>query len=116
MVERRTQPRARLGPVLLNKYIDGTPHMVVLVDISESGMLIRKIHEPNLPRTYYSVELAVPSPGDEADDDGLERMWLWTRSVRTTGEFDEYQALRFIGLDMATREKIARLVEEARAA
>jgi hypothetical protein len=116
MVDRRSQPRARLGPVLLNKYIDGFPHMAVLVDISESGMLLRKIHEPNLPRSYYSVELAVPSSYDSADDDGLDRIWLWTRSVRVTGEYEEYQALRFVGLDPETRAKIARLVEEAHAA
>jgi hypothetical protein len=98
-------PRAHLGTILFNKYIDGFPHLVKLVDVSASGMLLRRFHEPDLPRAFYSVELGIPGRP--------ERMWLWTRHVWSSGEL---QALRFVGIDPVDRVRLARLVENARRA
>ena len=44
--ERRRDPRASFGMLFLNKYIEGFPHLAGLVEMSASGMLVRKIHEP----------------------------------------------------------------------
>jgi hypothetical protein len=97
-------PRANLGPLLLNKYIDGFPHLVKLVDVSANGMLVQKVHEPNVHREFYSVELGVP--------ERTERMWLWTRHVWTVGAL---QALKFIGIDPVDRVRLARMVVNAHA-
>ncbi len=104
-MERRTAPRGMLGTILLNKYIDGFPHLVKLVDVSAGGMLVERFHEPDLHRDFYSVELGVPGR--------LERMWLWTRHVWKKGEL---QALRFVGIDPIDRMRLRTLVEEARKA
>ena len=72
--ERRRDPRASFGLLFLNKYIDGFPYLASLIEMSVSGMLVRKIHEPCVPKDFYSVELGIPwEPG--------ERLWLWTRVV-----------------------------------
>lgn len=105
MAERRGEPRADLGQFLFNKYIDGFPHVVELLDLSASGMLVRKVHEPDVPRAFYSIELGIPGTP--------ERMWLWTRIAWTR---DGVQALRFVGIDPADRARIAHLVREARIA
>jgi hypothetical protein len=104
-MDRRTTPRANLGTIFLNKYIDGFPHLVKLVDVSASGMLVRKVHEPDLPRDFYTVELGFPGRP--------ERMWLWTRRVWDEGEL---VALRFLGIDPVDRVRLAKLVREARKA
>jgi hypothetical protein len=105
MDERRRANRARLGRVLFNKYIDGFPHMAELVDLSASGMLVRRIHEPALPRDFFPVELGIPGTA--------ERMWLWARRVWTSGD---REALRFVGIDPIDRARLGRIVERARRA
>lgn len=104
-MDRRTMPRASLGTILLNKYIDGFPHLVKLVDVSASGMLVRRFNEPDLARDFYAVELGVPGRA--------ERMWLWTRHVWHSGEL---QALRFTGIDPMDRARLKKIVHEARVA
>jgi hypothetical protein len=104
-MERRTTPRASLGTIFLNKYIDGFPHLVKLVDVSAGGMLVRKFHQPDLSREHFTVELGVPGRP--------ERMWLWTRRV---WENEELVALRFVGIDPIDRGRLAQLVDGARRA
>ena len=98
-------PRASLGTILLNKYIDGFPHLVKLVDVSAGGMLVRRFHEPDVRRSFYSVELGVPGRA--------ERMWLWTRHVWRSGDLE---ALRFTGIDPIDRARLKKIVDEARRA
>jgi hypothetical protein len=104
-MDRRTTPRASLGTIFLNKYIDGFPHLVKLVDLSAGGMLVRKFHEPDAVRDYFTVELGVPGKAD--------RMWLWTRRVWEDGDL---VALRFVGIDPIDRGRLAKLVDDVRKA
>ena len=55
--ERRAAPR-RPVDVYFNKYIDGQPFVCEAIELSTTGMLVRKIHEPDAPRACYAVEIA----------------------------------------------------------
>ena len=103
MMDRRGEPRAgiydELGVVLLNKYVDGSPHIVQLVDLSEGGMLVRKIHEPEPARDFYSIEIEVPQSN--------KRLWLWTRRVWSARN---WEALRFVGVGTKDRAQLRSLV------
>jgi hypothetical protein len=103
MVERRRANRARLGRVLFNKYIDGYPHLAELVDLSSTGMLVRRINEPEHPRDFFPLEIGIPGTS--------ERMWLWARRVWSNGN---QEALRFVGIDPIDRARIGRIVDRAR--
>ena len=85
--ERRAAPRTA-ARVYFNKYIDGQPHLCEAVELSSTGMLVRRIHEPDAPRAAYAVELA---PGPLAAGD--ERVWLCASPVWSAGELS---ALRFV--------------------
>jgi hypothetical protein len=94
--------------VFVNKYIDGTPHLVSLVDLSPEGMMVQKLLEPrnaNAARTFYAIELGIPWRQEE------ERIWIWTRLVRNMGD---RQALRFVGLGEADKARIGEIVDEVR--
>ncbi len=85
--ERRAAPRSP-ARVYFNKYIDGRPHLCEAVELSSTGLLARRIHEPDAPRAAYAVELASgPLEGGE------ERVWLCASPVWSDGELE---ALRFI--------------------
>ena len=103
--DRRTQARARFGGLFVNKYVDGLPHLAALLDLSTGGMMVRKVLEPELARTFFAVELAIPWTD--------ERFWIWTGCVRAWGD---RQALRFIGLPESDRARIAQIVDETRRA
>ena len=80
--ERRTSPRAKAS-VYFNKYIDGRPHLCEAVELSSTGMLLRRIHEPDAERAAYAVEIAA----------GGERVWLCASPVWSRGDLE---ALRFV--------------------
>ncbi|PIE06100.1 MAG: hypothetical protein CSA75_01295 [Sorangium cellulosum] len=86
-MERRSAQRMNFD-LFVNKYIDGLPYACRAVDISASGMLIERIQEPNHTRKFYPVEIGIPGSDD--------RIWAWTRQVRTSGR---KQALRFVAMD-----------------
>ena len=98
MKERRSSKRARVD-LLLNKYVDGFPHTCRVLDISMGGMLVRRIHEPELERDSYPLELALPGQ--------QETMWIWSRPIWTRGK---RQALRFVSMDAADRARLARFL------
>ena len=106
--DRRIEVRARLGSLLLNKYIDGTPHLATLINLSSSGMLVQKLLEPETDRDFYAIELGIPWRTQDQQD---ERLWLWTHRVRDLGDV---QALRFVGLGAKEREAIEEMVREAK--
>lgn len=85
--DRRTAQR-RSAQVYFNKYIDGQPYLCETIDISESGMLLRRVGEPDAPRACYALELAAGplSPGDQ-------RIWLCASPVWQSGDME---ALRFV--------------------
>jgi hypothetical protein len=85
--ERRAAPRSS-ARVYFNKYIDGQPHLCEAVEISSTGMLARRIHEPDAPRAAYAIELA-PGPLGSGD----ERVWLCASPVWSAGDLE---ALRFV--------------------
>jgi hypothetical protein len=104
--DRRGANRARLGGVFFNKYIDGIPHLVSLVDLSPDGMMVQKLLEPDAPRAFYAIEIEVPW-----DEDEEGRLWIWTRRVRDLGD---RQALAFVGLTEKDRARLEAVVHEAR--
>ena len=57
------QRREKRAPVdlMLNKYINGEPHLCRAVNLSRGGMLLRKIFEPDV--THHSVMLEFQLPG-----------------------------------------------------
>jgi hypothetical protein len=85
--ERRAAPR-RSAHVYFNKYIDGHPYLCEALEMSASGMLVRRVHEPDAPRACYAVELA-PGPLEPGD----ERIWLCASPVWRSGDLE---ALRFV--------------------
>ena len=59
------QRREKRAPVdlMLNKYINGEPHLCRAVNLSRGGMLLRKIFEPEL--SHHRVLLEFQLPGSE---------------------------------------------------
>lgn len=86
--ERRRAPRAS-ARVYFNKYIDGHPHLCEAIELSTTGMLVRRVHEPDAPRAAYAIEMA-RGPLDP----GQERVWLCASPV---WQHDDLEALRFVG-------------------
>jgi hypothetical protein len=99
---RRIEERARFGGLFVNKHIEGVPHLARVLDLSAGGMMVRKILEPALARSFFSIELGIPWKG--------ERFWIWARCVRDWGDL---QALRFVGLHEDERARLAEIVAEA---
>ena len=104
--ERRAAPRTS-ARVYFNKYIDGHPHLCEAVELSRTGMLLRRIHEPDAPRAAYALEIA---PGPLAAGD--ERVWLCASPVWTSGDLE---ALRFVGCSDRDGALLEGLIERAAA-
>ena len=98
--ERRTDGRARFAGIFANKYIDGTPHVVELLDVSPSGVQIRRILEPESPTPTYPLELSI----------GGLILWAWTRRVWRRGN---REALRIVSADALDRARLRKLLREA---
>jgi|SRR5579871_6607211 len=60
--ERRREIRQGIN-LLVNKYVDGDPHLCRAVNLSRRGMLLYKVFEPDLPIGEVEIELQLP--GDE---------------------------------------------------
>jgi hypothetical protein len=86
-LERRAAPRAE-ARLLFNKYIDGHPHLCEAVELSTTGMLARRVHEPDAQRAAYAVEIA-SGPLEH----GAPRVWLCASPVWSRGDLE---ALRFV--------------------
>ncbi len=97
MGERRRDGRAALRDAYANKYIDGVPHMVQLLDVSESGIRIRRIFEPETTTESFPLELSI----------GGVRFWAWTRRVWTWGC---WEALEIVAADPMDRARFRKLV------
>ena len=97
--ERRRATR-KSTDILVNKFIDGMPHMARLVEISPTGCLLERMLEPELGRDLYPLELALPASL------GGTRLWLWARPVWSE---NDRMAYRFVGLDPVDRATLARL-------
>src|SRR5437868_13132755 len=49
--------------IVLNKYIDGEPHLCCAVNVSRGGMLLRRVFEPE--RQHHTVVLEFQLPGSQ---------------------------------------------------
>jgi hypothetical protein len=101
--DRRVADRARFAGLFVNKFLGGLPHLARVLDLSASGMMVRKVFEPTVAQPCFALELGIPWKGD--------RFWIWARCVRDWGDL---QALRFLGLAEHERERLAEIVAEAR--
>jgi hypothetical protein len=105
--DRRIAPRTRVD-LLFNKYIDGYPHLCRTIDVSEGGMLLERVSEPEIDREFYPVEIGLMET--ETSERAPERVWLWAKQVWTDGT---RQALKFIGVEERDLRKLNRLLERA---
>ncbi len=101
--ERRTDGRARFAGIFANKYIDGTPHVVELLDVSAGGLQVRRILEPESATRTYPLELAI----------GGLTLWAWTRRVWRRGN---REALRIVSADPVDRARLRKFLRGALAA
>jgi len=101
MRDRRLSLRARLGgrALWLNKHVDGWPYLAEVVDVSETGLLLRTIQEPSNPQRAFTLEFEIPG--------SAHRMWLWAELVRTAGAL---QAVRLVHADLLERAQLRQLV------
>lgn len=60
--EKRSERRMAVD-IVLNKYINGEPHLCRAVNMSRGGMLLRKIFEPSVE--HHRVMLEFQLPGSE---------------------------------------------------
>jgi len=99
-IDRRTDGRARFAGIFANKFIDGTPHVVELLDVSASGLQVRRILEPESPTQTYPLELSI----------GGLTFWAWTRRVWRRGN---REALRIVAADSLDRARLRKLLRGA---
>jgi hypothetical protein len=79
--------RERRMPVniLLNKYIDGEPHVCRAVNVSRGGMLLYKVFEPDVAAPEVSLEFQLPGSPRVLRADGVtfaEDVWARAHGVR----------------------------------
>lgn len=110
-VEQRREPRTRFPkttprqafvpeaePNFANKYIDGLPYTVEILDVSPTGFSVRNILEPSTTKETFALELCL----DE------KRFFTWARRVRRDGDHEAYQILAIDPLDRARLKKFLR--------
>jgi len=98
-LERRVDGRHAPRGVFANKYIDGIPHIVELVDVSSSGLQVRRILEPESRVETYPLELCI----------GGVTLWAWTRRVWRRGN---REALRIVSADPLDRARLRKFLRE----
>jgi hypothetical protein len=82
--------------ILLNKYIDGEPHVCRAVNVSPGGMLLYKVFEPDVPHSEVSLEFQLPGSPRIVRVDGVtlaEHPWARAHGVRFTRMSDEDREL-----------------------
>ena len=111
--DRRIAPRVQVD-LFFNKYIDGYPHLCRALDVSETGLLLERVNEPDVARTMYPVEIGVM---EQTEVDGVtgepvlgDRLWLWAKQVWSEGG---KQALSFVGVEDRDRAKLGRILARA---
>jgi hypothetical protein len=78
--------------ILLNKYIEGEPHVCRAVNLSRGGMLLYKVFEPDLAQSEVSLEFQLPGSPRVLRADGVtlaEHRWARAHGVRFTSMADE---------------------------
>lgn len=103
MTDRRSHGRATLSGIFANKYIDGIPHVVELLDCSANGLSVRRILEPESAAVTYPLEVSF----------GGVTLWAWTRRVWRRGN---REALRIVSADSLDRARLQKFLRAALAA
>lgn len=101
--ERRRAAR-RAVQLYFNKYIDGVPYTCEALELSTSGVLLRKIAEPDVVRDAYAVEIGPEYAAPE------ERLWLYATLVWSLGP---YEALGFVGPSRENHRRLLDLIERS---
>jgi len=101
--DRRIDGRASFSGIFANKYIDGIPHAVEIIDVSASGLKVRRILEPENATVTYPLELSM----------GGVTLWAWTRRVWRRGN---REALRIVSADPVDRARLRKFLRTAMAA
>ena len=70
MTKDRRQRRMGID-ILVNKYIEGEPHVCRAVNVSTGGMLLYKVFEPDVPHDEVSVEFQLPGSQRVLRADGV---------------------------------------------
>ena len=100
--DRRRNGRTTFSGLFANKYIDGIPHVVELLDVSASGLSVRRILEPESPTLTYPLEVCF----------GGSTLWAWTRRVWRRGN---REALRIVSASALDRARLQKFLREAMA-
>lgn len=110
----RDQRRERRVPlnILLNKYIDGEPHVVRAVNISRGGLLLYKVFEPDVAHSEVSLEFMLPGSQRLIRADGIclaEHRWARAQGVRFTRMAEEDRELleRFLRGEILDDARVA---------
>lgn len=98
--DRRIDGRAKFHGIFANKYIEGVPHVVELLDVSASGLQVRRILEPESLTQTYPLELSI----------GGVMLWAWTRRVWRRGN---REALRIVSADTVDRARFQKFLRGA---
>src|SRR5438093_11271838 len=100
LAERRSCPRSRVH-LYFNKYIDGQPYLCEAIELSSSGMLLRRIHEPDLDRVLYGIEIARGASKEP------ELIWLCGTRIWSCAGFE---ALGFVAQSDRDLERVNSLI------
>lgn len=90
--------------IVLNKYINGEPHLCRALNISRGGMLLRKVFEPDLPHHHVLLEFQLPDCADIIRVEGVALME--SPSARAVG-------VRFTRMSEQSRQSIDRFLNGA---
>lgn len=98
MSDRRRDGRAKLQGTFANKYIDGIPHTVQILDASSTGLRVRRILEPETGTDTFPLELMI----------GGVRLFAWTKRVWRRGDREALSIVATEPLDRARLRKFLR--------
>jgi hypothetical protein len=98
--DRRTDGRSGFSGIFANKYIDGMPHVVELLNVSASGLQVRRILEPESSTQTYPLEVSL----------GGLTFWAWTRRVWRRGN---REALRIVSANALDQARLRKFLREA---
>lgn len=71
--EQRAERRTAVD-IVLNKYINGEPHLCRAVNMSRGGMLLRKVFEPDVPHHQVLLEFQLPGTEQVIRAEGMALM------------------------------------------
>jgi hypothetical protein len=88
----------------MNQYIDGVPHLVEAVELSSTGVLVRRILGPETSRASYAIELAAEGK--------RSAVFLCARPIWQDGDLE---ALGFVAPSPLDKSRLADLLASAAA-